>query len=397
MSRSMDMSGRGRSYSVLLSQRVRPDTGCSGRPRILDGGARIRITLAAALWVLSGSPAHAYLVYETPTVGFSDTASVTDTQGGATSTSNDNASLGSSELEQFNASLGVLTGVTLNLESTLTPSLTVASTAQGGSTGTVTSNGTGSGTAAITAPGASYTVSGDMSVSGSCSGQRKDACSHTTTGTVVDANQNLAVSSSLDSYVGTGTVTVERTAPTLGASQVNNAFSGTDTTQYDLKWTGNLSASYTYLLHAAPSFDGTSPVDSLTLDFGTVSQNSDAGQLGFSIFNLADPNRTALDLLGWSGATGALDSGLSLFSDLTAGSDMLFYATLDTTNAGVFSATYVLTLSDAAGIGTASSHNIYTLTLTLTGRVAAVPVPDSVWLFGSGLIGVVGVARRKGR
>ena len=153
MSRSMDMAGRGRSFSVLFSQRVRPDTGRSGRLRILDGEWRSRITLAAALWVLSGSPAHAYLVYETPTVGFSDTASVTDAQGGAASTGNDETSFGSSELEQFDASLGVLIGVTLNLESTLTPSLTVASTAQGGSTGTVTSNGTGSGTAAITAPG----------------------------------------------------------------------------------------------------------------------------------------------------------------------------------------------------------------------------------------------------
>jgi hypothetical protein len=30
-----------------------------------------------------------------------------------------------------------------------------------------------------------------------------------------------------------------------------------------------------------------------------------------------------------------------------------------------------------------------------TGDVAAVPVPTAVWLFGSGLLGLVGVARRK--
>ena len=33
--------------------------------------------------------------------------------------------------------------------------------------------------------------------------------------------------------------------------------------------------------------------------------------------------------------------------------------------------------------------------LHLTGTVAAIPVPAAVWLFGSGLLGLVGVARRK--
>jgi len=33
---------------------------------------------------------------------------------------------------------------------------------------------------------------------------------------------------------------------------------------------------------------------------------------------------------------------------------------------------------------------------TLTyGDVSAVPVPAAVWLFGSGLVGLVGIARRK--
>ena len=36
------------------------------------------------------------------------------------------------------------------------------------------------------------------------------------------------------------------------------------------------------------------------------------------------------------------------------------------------------------------------LALNLSGEIATVPVPAAVWLFGSGLLGLVGMARRKG-
>jgi hypothetical protein len=83
----------------------------------------------------------------------------------------------------------------------------------------------------------------------------------------------------------------------------------------------------------------------------------------------------------------------------------------------------MLTLSDAANIGAADSQHTYYMYLTLTGNVNAVapvpvpdaldlggprgkykttglavtsvPVPATAWLFGSGLLGLVGVARRK--
>ena len=49
-------------------------------------------------------------------------------------------------------------------------------------------------------------------------------------------------------------------------------------------------------------------------------------------------------------------------------------------------------LNDASGFGGVA----YSLHMTgVVGTVSAVPVPAAVWLFGSGLVGLVGVARRK--
>ncbi len=196
---------------------------------------------------------------------------------------------------------------------------------------------------------------------------------------------------------------VSRTAPTLSASQGTGVFNGAETTQYNLTWAGNLSATYSYLLHAAPSFNGSAPVNSLTLDFGTVAQNSSVSPLGFSIYNLTATDRAALDLDGFSltggSDTSALDSDLAGFANLGQGGNQDFLATFDTTNTGSFLETYTLTLSDA-DVGAATSRSSYTLYLTLKGNVTAsssVPVPDTVWLFGSGLVGVVGISRRKGK
>ena len=261
-----------------------------------------------------------------------------------------------------------------------------------------TSTGSGKSTANISAPGISYTFSTETSADGTCTAPPHEACSNTTTAVAEPTTRNLYVIGSLDSYVGSRTVAVDRTAPTLSASQSNGSLSGTESTQYELTRAGDLSASYTYQKHAAPSFDSGSPIDSLTLDFGSVEQNSTVSPLGFSIFNLADANRTDLDLISFTatGDTRVLQSDLTTFTSLLQGGDQLFYATLDTATAGSFSVTYMLTLSDAANIGAADSQHTYYMYLTLTGivgEVTSVPVPDALWLFVTGLIGIVGIAR----
>jgi hypothetical protein len=358
------------------------------------------IATAAGLWALSSCPAYAALIYVTPVVSFSDSASVTDTDVSAGSTSNDDASLGSTALEQFDATTGVLTGATINLVSTRTQSVTVSAAAVGNGGKSVTSNGSGSSTASITAPGASYTTSPAINASGSCTAKRKMVCSNTTIAPGLATNQDVTVTGSFDSYVGNGTVSVDRTAPSLSATQGTGVFDGDETTEYVLTWGGDLSVTYSYLLHADPSFDNSGSVTTLNLDFGTVTQNSLVNPLDFSLFNLADIDRTALDLDSFSltggSDTGALDTNLAVFSDLAEGIGQTFQATLNTDAPGSYLEIYTLTLSDA-DIGAADSRSSWNLVLTVQGEViaAAVPLPNAVWLFGSGLLGLVGISRRK--
>src|SRR5574337_18579 len=106
---------------------------------------------------------------------------MSDAEGGS-ATGRSNVVLGTRSLSQFNPNLGVLTGATLNLDSTRTQAAQVQSTA-GGGTGAnvdVTSNGTGSSSAQLSAAGVSAGFS-PLSASDSCTGKWKGDCTGTAT------------------------------------------------------------------------------------------------------------------------------------------------------------------------------------------------------------------------
>ncbi|MDO9160963.1 MAG: hypothetical protein Q8N35_08095 [Methylococcaceae bacterium] len=369
-----------------------------------------QLTATATLLGISGIGQAALTQTNTSTT-FNLTKAQADTNLTTTATSSTNSTLSGTTptLDQFNAATGVLTGVTLQLNSTRTATVSGTASKTMGPARTANFNATvpASGGSTFAASGITTQTFGTIAANTSCSLSMGMGSSCTpTTGTSGAQTTNTTAQSvaagSLNNYVGSSNVS----GINLGSNLSSN-ISGTSTLSAGsanaaLTWTGSVTANYTYLLHADASFNGNSDLNSLTLDFGTVFQNSAATNLTFSIFNLADSNRISLDLdsVVGSGNTSVFNDGLASFLSLAQGSSNIFNASLLTSTVGTFSAQYLINLSDA-DIGASSTRQNQQLTLNLVGNVAAidnvaaVPVPASICLFNSALLGLLGLARRK--
>jgi hypothetical protein len=194
-------------------------------------------------------------------------------------------------------------------------------------------------------------------------------------------------------YVGSGSFAVTRAIPSMSAEQLLNKFTGAESTQYTLDWSGDLSATYGYLLHAAPSFTAPGTSLMLTLDLGNVFVN-DVASSNFNLFNLVG-NRAGLDLKHPAPRYEQISSNL-LPCRLGAGESNSYWVSLVTTDVGTFSASYALTFSDA-DVGAASSRwDNLQMTLNVTGSItgsiidafaptASIPEPTTLALLGLGL------------
>jgi hypothetical protein len=150
------------------------------------------------------------------------------------------------------------------------------------------------------------------------------------------------------------------------------------------------------VLSASNSSFSTSESDSLSLDFGTIPLGGSADAQGFSIVNLASSLGVDLtagldfDLVVGTGDVDAFSLGdLGTFANLKAGGSNAYLAHFDTTSAGVFDATYTLLFSDENLPGTVGTTS---LTLNLTGEVAAVPEPAAI---GIASLAALGALRRR--
>jgi len=161
----------------------------------------------------------------------------------------------------------------------------------------------------------------------------------------------------------TGSLTVDNTDLTsLGTGQ--GSADGTDVADVTLR----------VLDHADASFDNPAAQNAVTIDFGSVTVGTGLHALNFTIYNLdSSPDFTAgldLDSIAGAGDTSILTTDLAPFSNLTAGSNQNFTASLDSTALGSYSATYTISLSDQDLPGAQPTVD---LVLTLVGEVIVPP------------------------
>ena len=125
------------------------------------------------------------------------------------------------------------------------------------------------------------------------------------------------------------------------------------------------------------------PGQAFTVDFDWMGTNGIGGVIDIRVFSeLSGGGVSKTDIL--AGGTGAgLTADWTNFGlvNLTAGADVSGGLTVEFT---------AICGADAGCFSNLAIDNV-----TVTADVSAVPVPAAVWLFGSGLLGLVGVARRK--
>jgi endonuclease I len=169
-------------------------------------------------------------------------------------------------------------------------------------------------------------------------------------------------SSTATAGLKTGALTIDNTELTSGGAG-RGAADGNDT----------ITAELSVLEHANASFATPADQNALTIDFGTITSGGGMQSAPFSIYDLVTVVgfTAALDLDGVSpsGDTSVASADVTPFTALAAGDSASFHAYFDAdAPAGVYTATYTLTVSDENLSGAQAGTS---LMLTVTGTIAA--------------------------
>jgi hypothetical protein len=369
-----------------------------------------RISAALLLGVSFSSAAMAVVPFTTTVTATglpaANTTSLTASvaTGSATNTTNGTVSADAVNLSKFNTNTGILVGAKVKVNGVNTAnnaqvSGSVKATGMARTIDATTSmageiSGTGFTTISNAATAANRNCTG-----GNCLNSPGNAAT-TNPGATLSGTSTVAAGS-LAAYAGTGTVALNRNA--TGSSTVttgSGANNGTAGAFYSFTG-GTYSIDYEYLNFSSPSFDGTSVLRSLNLDFGTRTINSGPITLNFSLFNIGNENSAGVSLTGVTRDTNNAQfaTTLSNFTGMAGGASQSYSVTFNVSQLGVQQDVLRLTMADEApgGVG----GQTYDLDINISGTgidgvVSEVPEPQT-WVTLIAGFGMVGVSARSRR
>ena len=200
---------------------------------------------------------------------------------------------------------------------------------------------------------------------------------------------------------GAVTDNADGTSTYTGMDSVSMLVSGVSTSVWDYNW--NITVDPDPFIAASFSVTNTSTMtQSFDISFGLpISPSFTGGYMtgnySADFVDLNGDNSAAVNMLAWEGLIdGAIQMNLSLFSGSCSSSTPGCSGLIANVSDGP-------TLYSGAANSTIGIHMKFDLsagdkvTFNTLFDVTPVPVPAAVWLFGSGLLGLVAVARKKAR
>jgi endonuclease I len=222
--------------------------------------------------------------------------------------------------------------------------------------------------------GTFYSVEASEGLTSSITGSFNSfAMSSVNLSTVIEVSLDTDSTATAGSYAGDVRVNNLDITTMGGAGNGANDIDDVIFVQYDVFFAGNA------------SFDSETDTNSLSIDLGTINIGAgDASQL-ISLFNIAQGGEFGapvdVSLISSVGDTDAISTNFTPINSLTADSESTFVASLDDTNNGEFTATYVFQIDNDLSMFQGVTF-VEQLTLIVSGQVGSECLADFAEPFG---------------
>lgn len=213
-----------------------------------------------------------------------------------------------------------------------------------------------------------------------------------------------------DATTDVGTATPEAGLTNTFTTNFGSAFATINQTTDPLLWNvvgadSKVNPASSYRVNGAVQIMTTSatsaPISTTTSEINTLGGNVEAQMIALNGIGCGTASSCVDTLPGTSpfnfGATNNFGNsiGSGAFNNAGAIGQSLYADYLTGSGGAPSTAANVLVYQNSQNLATWTLNSSGTLVYSLAPAVSSVPIPAAVWLFGSGLLGLVGIARRK--